>query len=288
MMKLVSQQKILLKANPDINEKMIQDYIFENPTILGLGDLQPIIKEKSQPSGGRLDMLFADEDSNRYEVELQLGSTDPSHIIRTLEYWDTEKKRYPQYDHTAVIIAEDITSRFQNVISLFNNQIPLIALQLSATKTESGDISISFVKVMDKVELGSDEEDYAEATDRAYWEKKSNKKILHLTDTLFDALGERKEGYDLKYNKFYIGLSKDGLAKNFVSFVPKKSFVNMRVLSGEVPEVQERLEQEGVDISYNKRYSRYHLKFASFEEFDRNKDDIIKLVDIAKGRFSLE
>jgi len=44
-----------------------------------------------------------------YEIEIQLGSTDESHIIRTIEYWDIERKRYPQYDHTAVIIAEDIT-----------------------------------------------------------------------------------------------------------------------------------------------------------------------------------
>ncbi len=31
--------------------------------------------------------------------------------------WDIERKRYPQYDHTAVIVAEDITSRFLNVIA---------------------------------------------------------------------------------------------------------------------------------------------------------------------------
>lgn len=56
--------------------------------------------------------------NGRYEVEVQLGSTDESHIIRTIEYWDIERKRYPQYDHTAVIVAEDITSRCLNVISL--------------------------------------------------------------------------------------------------------------------------------------------------------------------------
>jgi hypothetical protein len=57
-----------------------------------------------------LDLLFQDvESTRRYEVEIQLGSTDEAHIIRTIEYWDVERKRYPQYDHTAVIIAEDIT-----------------------------------------------------------------------------------------------------------------------------------------------------------------------------------
>ena len=30
------------------------------------------------------------------------------------EYWDIERRRYPQYDHCAVLIAEDITSRFLN------------------------------------------------------------------------------------------------------------------------------------------------------------------------------
>ena len=40
------------------------------------------------------------------------SATDESHIIRTIEYWDIERKRYRQYDHTAVIVAEDITSGF--------------------------------------------------------------------------------------------------------------------------------------------------------------------------------
>ena len=54
-----------------------------------------------------------------YEIEIQLGATDPRHIIRTIEYWDTEKKRYPQYDYCAVIVVEEITGRFMNVISFF-------------------------------------------------------------------------------------------------------------------------------------------------------------------------
>lgn len=287
-MKLITQQKISLKSNPEINEKMIQDYIFDNPAVLGLGELIPLVKEKVQPQGGRLDMLFADDDNNRYEIELQLGATDPSHIIRTLEYWDTERKRYPQYDHTAVIIAEDITSRFQNVISLFNNQIPLIALQMVASKTEEGDISISFVKVMDRVDLGTDEEELVEATDRNYWEKRSSKKTLELMDSLFDALGERKEGYELKYNKLYIGLAKEGLVRNFISFVPKKSFLVMRVKSGEVPETADKLEQEGIDIKYVARHSRYRIKFTDANEFEKNREDIIQLVDIAKERRGAE
>ncbi len=42
-----------------------------------------------------------------YEVEIQLDQTDPSHIIRTIEYWDIEKRRNPNYEHQAVIVAEE-------------------------------------------------------------------------------------------------------------------------------------------------------------------------------------
>ncbi len=36
----------------------------------------------------------------------------------------------------AVIVAEDITSRFLNVISLFNKAIPLVAIQLRALEVK--------------------------------------------------------------------------------------------------------------------------------------------------------
>lgn len=111
-------KRISLKNHPTINEKWIQDLIAGQPAILGLGDdLKRIGKEVILPSGGRLDLLFASGDDQRYEVEVQLGATDPSHIIRTIEYWDLERSRYPEREHVAVLVAEDITSRFLNVVS---------------------------------------------------------------------------------------------------------------------------------------------------------------------------
>ena len=221
MANLVTKEKISLKNNPEIKEDLIQSFIFNDPKVLGLGDLTPIQRERIQPQGGRLDVLLADDNGTRYEVELQLGATDPSHIIRTIEYWDTERKRYPQYDHCAVIIAEEITSRFMNVISLFNGSIPLIAIQVSAYKV-GNDTLLTFTKVMDRISLGTDEEENFEITDRNYWENKSTTKILKTIDNIFDNLSQYVSGYELKYNKFYIGLSKDGIAKNFIEFKPKK------------------------------------------------------------------
>ena len=109
-------ERLWLKSNTDFSEKWVQQLIADDPSIIGLGDLVFRDKERIQPRAGRLDLLLQDPDTQRrYEVELQLGETDESHIIRTIEYWDIERKRYPQYDHCAVLIAEDITSRFLNV-----------------------------------------------------------------------------------------------------------------------------------------------------------------------------
>ncbi len=129
---------VSLKDHPELSETWVQDRIAEDPSIMGLGDLILKDRERVQPRAGRLDLLRQDSDlGHRYEVEIQLGKTDESHIIRTLEYWDIERKRYPQYEHTAVIVAEDITGRFLNVISLFNGFIPLVAIQMNAIKIGS-------------------------------------------------------------------------------------------------------------------------------------------------------
>ena len=104
-------------------------------------------------------LLYDAETTTRYEVELQLGATDESHIIRTIEYWDTERRRYPQYDHVAVIVAEEITARFFNVISLFNGFIPIVAIQMSAIELSDDEVTIVFTKVLDRISLGADDDD---------------------------------------------------------------------------------------------------------------------------------
>ena len=165
-------ERLSLKSHPELNEKWVQELIASDPSILGLGELVLRDKERVHPRAGRLDLLLQDpETKRRYEVELQTGSTDEAHIIRTIEYWDIERKRYPQYEHCAVLIAEDITSRFLNVVALFNGTIPLIALQMNALKVGTH-TTLVFTKVMDELSRGvvdDDEDAEAAPTDRAYW-----------------------------------------------------------------------------------------------------------------------
>jgi hypothetical protein len=259
----IKHERLWLKAHPGLNEKWVQARIAEDPSMLGLGDLVLRDQERIQPKAGRLDLLMQDIDANRrYEVELQLGPTDETHIIRTIEYWDIEKKRYPQYEHCAVLIAEDVTSRFLNVISLLNGSIPFIAIQMQALKV-AGHITLVFTTVVDELSRGpvdEDEDAQAAPTDRAYWENKASRGTVALADELLEILRKSDPSLALKYNKFYIGLAKSGQAFNFVSFRPKRDHINLEIRLPRTDDVDARIESGGLEaLEYNKRWSQYRF-----------------------------
>ncbi len=283
---LVQPEKITLKDHPTLNESWLQNVIAENPEIIGLGDLILKDKERLQPRAGRLDILLQDPELNkRFEVEIQLGKTDESHLVRTIEYWDIERKRYPQYEHCAVIIAEEITSRFLNVISLFNGTIPLIAIQLTAYKHKD-DYFLTFNTVLNEISLGLVEEDeeIQEITDRNYWEKqKGTPETVKIVDEVLALIKEILPGYELKYNKFYIGLAQNKITDNFIIFRPKKSYMRMEIRLKQSDELENEIENLGIDLmDYDKRDSRYLIKLKA-EDLKKHKDYITGLICQAKN-----
>jgi hypothetical protein len=261
-MKYVKPEIISLKNHVQYNEKWLQARIEEDPSIIGLGELELRGSEKIHRGAGRLDaILFSPDENRRYEVEIQLGKTDESHIIRTLEYWDLERKKNPQYEHCAVIIAEDITSRFLNVISLFNGFIPLIAIQVKAVKIGEN-ISLFFTKVLDEMRLDLLEEDIkAEPTDRNYWEKKVEKNSLIILDNIYSELSDIIGDFKLKYNKHYIGLEQNDITYNFIYFNLNKKNVIMNIRLDKTDEIDAMLESTDLDVlNYDKRYMRYRVR----------------------------
>lgn len=241
--KYARAKELSIKSHPEVNEAWVRDKIVEDPSILGLGDLEVKDVERMHPKAGRLDILLENPESGkRYEVELMLGATDESHIIRCLEYWDIERKRYPQYDHCAVIVAEDVTSRFLNVISLFNGFIPIIAVKMTALQIDEH-LILQFVKVVDELTLGEDDTNpYEPAADRQYWEERGSKSSVSIADDCLGILREISPSLELKYNRHYIGLADKGIVHNFVTFRPKKEFARVIAKIAQADSWVERLE----------------------------------------------
>ena len=263
MVDYIKPERIWLKAHPNLSEKWVQQIIASDPSVLGLGDLVLRDQERIQPRAGRLDLLLQDADRRRYEVELQLGATDEAHIIRTIEYWDVERKRYPQYDHCAVLVAEDVTSRFLNVLSLFNGTIPFIALQMQAAKVGEK-ITLIFTTVVDELIRGlvdEDEDAESEPTDRSYWEERASRATVQMADELLQTIHHIDSSLQLKYNKFYIGLAREGQPNNFVSFKPKKNWIILELKLPRSDDLDSKIEGAGIEaLEYVKSWNRYRLK----------------------------
>lgn len=199
---------------------------------------------------------------------MQLGATDPDHIIRTIEYWDNESKRNKNFQHIPVLVAEEITGRFQNVISLFNKSIPLIAIQMTVFKEDNGNYGILFTKILDLSDTDS-EEDLGNTASKDFWEKKSTKEMVGLVEKIYDDYIENKNAIKLNYLQMYIGLTDNGIANNFISFVPKKKFVKIRFKSNESEEIEKKFDNEGFEITYCSRLGRkdYVVKVSNIDEY---------------------
>lgn len=272
-MELAEFKKIDIKRDPRFNEAWLQDQIAKSPSLLGLGELELKDRERKQSSGGRLDLLLETPDSERrYEVELQLGKTDESHIIRCIEYWDIERRKYPAYDHIAVLIAEDITSRFLNVISLFSGNIPLLVIQVNAIEVENK-IVLNFLKVLDLTDLRSDDsEDIKQnSVDRSYWEEKRGKKALEICDQSLEIINaEVSNKRSLNYLKNYIGLAdSSNTSGNFVSFRLWASYVNLVVQISNPDGYVERLQEAGFEARRGRKKDRLIITIRTKDELQK-------------------
>lgn len=251
----VETAKMLTIRECGHDEYWLRDRIFEDPAILGLGDLQAVMKEKSQAQGGRLDLLLKNpEDDSMFEVELQLGATNESHIIRTIEYWDNEKRRWPNRSHTAVLVAEEITNRFFNVVHLLGMAVPMIGIQ--ANIVQVGEVrGLHLTKVIDSYEEPEEEEPVQQPFNEGHW-------IDNYPGTLecarwYKALLERLYGeVPTKYFEQYISLSVGGPARVWVTKRKNdRAFIEIKYGEESFQEAVDHLNKEGV--SFGMRSGKY-------------------------------
>lgn len=266
MPKYTPHQKLSLRKHPTLNEAWLHDRIGDDPSILGLGDIRVLARERALTGGGRLDMLLLDDENDRrYEVEIQLGATDPSHIIRAIEYWDLERRRYPAYEHIAVIIAEDITSRFLNVMSLMSGSIPMVAIQVDALQVGEH-LLLNFVQVLDLSELRADDVEDEESgggnVDRPYWDAKAGKALMTVCDDMLGLVRQHTQSpTELKYLRAYMGLRSNGVVRNAIYMKPRrtKNLVNVGFRVDDATDWIEKFEEAGVPIQ-SKRKTRFNIK----------------------------
>ena len=278
-------EKISLKKL--FNEKWLQDRIEEDTSILGLGELDIVQRERKQSSGGKIDfLLLNNETDTMYEAEIMLGATDESHIIRTIEYWDIERRRFPSKDHIAVIVAEEITNRFFNVIALMNRSIPIIAIQLNAIKIDNK-VILNFTKVLDIYETPEDEEDLGgEEVGRPYWEKKSHAKSIAIMDEIIAIAQKIYPNSRVTYNKHHVAIGTS--RKNYIWLHPRKSphncHIEIKIDKDHIGETKTTLDELG--IAYTPRKEDLFAISMQGDNLRKNIDKITGIINQSINAFS--
>jgi hypothetical protein len=125
-----------------------------------------------------------------YEVEVMLGETNETHIIRTIEYWDNEKRKWPQRQHYAVLVAEHINRRFFNVIQLLSHSIPIIAIQVSLLAVDSKQrlFFTTILETYEELEVPTESGIYGpeDWIKKAQWTLDAAHALLNITNSIFD------------------------------------------------------------------------------------------------------
>ena len=220
------------------DEYWLQEKIYEDPSILGLGKLDRVSIEQVQSSGGRLDLLLKDPgDDSMYEVEIMLGETDADHIIRTIEYWDLERRRWPKRSHTAVLVAEGINTRFFNVVQLLSQAVPIIGIQVSAIQL-NGNLGLHFTTMINSFEEEVDKVESPQV-DEAYW-KNEAPQTLAFARTYEPLVKSFFDNVTLRFCKSYLTLTISALDRIWIW--PAKAGLIW---------VQYRLEEKGIEALKN-------------------------------------
>jgi hypothetical protein len=261
------------------DEYWLQDIIYSKPDKLGFGQLLPIRKEKKQISGGKLDILLKDpEDNSMYEVEVMLGPTDPSHIIRAIEYWDNEKRRYPQRQHFCVLVAESFDRRYFNVIQLLSQNIPMIAIQADMIEL-NGQYILHFSKILDIYVEPEEEIEAAKATEKT-WRQKANW-TLTASKKFLNIISNATKNISLNFTQSYISLTING--KNSYLFDKRtkpNSFFWFSVKDEEKEQaIRKLLTENNIEFNFNNKYKDFSFIITD-NFFDENKDLFLKLHEL--------
>jgi hypothetical protein len=102
-----------------------------------------------------------------------------------------------------------------------------------------------------------------------------------LADELLGIAREIVPSLELKYNRFYIGLSRDGQPFNIALFRPRKNTINFEVKLPKAEEIDEKIEKAGLEaLEYAARWGAYRLSLHK-ADIGKNHDLLKELMQAA-------
>ena len=102
-----------------------------------------------------------------------------------------------------------------------------------------------------------------------------------MTDELFALVKRTDSALELKYPKFYVGITKAGQAFNFVKFRPQKKSVSVGICLDETEEQTAAIDKTNIETQpYERRDSAYRLRLTK-NELNTQGDFLAELFKLA-------
>jgi len=129
--------------------------------------------------------------------------------------------------------------------------------------------------------LIDEDEEISEITDRNYWEtQKGSPKTVKIVDEALSIIQEILPGYELKYNKFYIGLAQNGRADNFVLFRAKRNFMRMEIRLEKSETLENEIENKGIELTlFGTPVKTKNFSWDMSVNWTKNTNKVISLFD---------
>ena len=169
-----------------------------------------------------------------------------------------------------MLVAEDITSRFLNLMSLLSGSIPLIAIQVVALRVDDK-IALHFVRVLDQTTLRTDDEyELAGGTEstRASWEAWASPDSLKRCDRILEIVRELTgQEHSLFYTKNFVRVRSPSGVTAPVWFSPRKTLVRIGGYVDDAEAWVKRFDDSGVNagLRHGNKAVAFPLKPQEFE-----------------------
>ena len=108
---------------------VVVEQIADDPSVLGLGDLDVLHAPPPCRAGQVSFRLLDPVTAGFYVVELVLGPVDDRSIIRLVERWAAERKRHGHRRCVAVLVAAHVEPRYRNLLRLIGGAVPLLVME---------------------------------------------------------------------------------------------------------------------------------------------------------------
>jgi hypothetical protein len=140
--------------------------------------------------------------------------------------------------------------------------------------------------VLDRATPAPEEDDEpGQETDRADWVNKAGDESVRMAETVLTWINELAPGnaLRLKFNKYYIGLQRDGLPNNFMTSRPRRKGLNIEFRIDQSDELTARLEDSGVStMSCDRKWKRYRISVGT-EDLATRRELIGEFIELALG-----